>query len=1346
MNKISNFLQVGRPKDTKKHEVFETLCLWLEENAESGIYTLADVHQRMASMIEVANKDPKTESADKIFNKRYLKEQLLRRYGEDIFFTSDERRSDIMCFKSRAKEILRDHHQSLRNDDGNEDMKIIKTAVKLIKNSIKEICIDATCYASKEDLTKDYDAPAILSYFIDQFASNKEQANIWKQAFIKAVRPRSGPMPYLLALGIQLDHKYGSKWLTQRIKDLGLCESPDELRRYKWCYLKAKHDRGQDTEVGIHARIDPDDVEEENDSDEESEIEVDTNLQQATSSHSEEDSEISFDESNDFQTQCSVDSTISEGDFHMEQYVADNIDINIRSLYGNSSYHAMGRIKIITPDPGRASELKQISRRKITAMEKDDLLKKLGIKLHTFHPKPINALCSIKFMSYSELQQKTSRPKGCLGDSAWLSGWLIKMSVAPDFFHGNWKGHMKMCHQESGAAVSSISYLQIINSKPDNYSTVYTTLLECLKTSQSKPIIVTFDLPLWIKAIRIVVEMKMPAVVRLGGFHLLKSFLGSVGFIMKDSGLEEVFQCLYPGEDTVDKILSGGAYYKALRANFLVDAALCSFLLKNEFSDEELKDMQEYIIRCRTNKLGAKNEERIVKYFDTKIQKKLQEVSDVGRTSKLWIQYHSFVNLIKDFIRAERMHDHDLHLACVVRMLPVFAAAGHTQYAKGARLYVELMHMNTAKHATVKSMFKVHKLHTIRYSTAKWSGIWTDLSIEQTLMKSIKSRGGLTGGRLRNQKTAQKLWVSLLDHQSSVDRAVEEARQRGKKVQAGKTVHPDMASSARKKDFNGFQSAYAWFEQRFHYEEQESDVLMSLSTGLISKYSGEGAIEVNADLAIAVGVAIQESLDGGSFVDKMSTKSKVKNLSLLKKPVKVSNVSVVVDLLKLFFRLIAISEREISLKESLSYELTQLPLALFDKELYMRKPNKAALGKYLKDVTEVIECPANTKLIIDGGWLLRQCSFVSGESYGTIIEKYVRFVKERGKQTMVIFDGYNSSPKDHDHQRRSKDYSATLVLHLGTPCTTSKARFMANSRNKSQLITLLSDALQANGVDVLIENDDADTAIVREGLSQSQEHDVEIRVEDTDVVCLFVHHCFAADNELFLTTSEGSYNIKKIRNSLPEKELKYLLFSHSFSGCDTVSSIYGLGKVNALKKLSSDKAPSHVLEKIVGLRVEIEDIKTAGVTLFQYLYGNPETPLNQQRYDKYNNLTAKKVFKPEKLPPTADAAAHHSLRAYLQFHDWIMLQSQSLDPTQYGWKRDNVYEPIGMQRAIAPEAVLKLIFCNCQFSTDELSCNTARCSCRKSGMKCISACGNCHGLSCANSISNDDMEDSSEES
>lgn len=73
-------------------------------------------------------------------------------------------------------------------------------------------------------------------------------------------------------------------------------------------------------------------------------------------------------------------------------------------------------------------------------------------------------------------------------------------------------------------------------------------------------------------------KVRLPIVVRLGGFHTLMSFLGSIGNVMRGSGLEDVFQLLC-GENTIEHILMGKACARAIRGHFLVQAALVKLLI-----------------------------------------------------------------------------------------------------------------------------------------------------------------------------------------------------------------------------------------------------------------------------------------------------------------------------------------------------------------------------------------------------------------------------------------------------------------------------------------------------------------------------------------------------------------------------------------------------------------------------------------------------------------------------------------------------------------------------------------------------------------------------------------------
>ena len=183
--------------------------------------------------------------------------------------------------------------------------------------------------------------------------------------------------------------------------------------------------------------------------------------------------------------------------------------------------------------------------------------------------------------------------------------------------------------------------------------------------------VITFNLPLWLKASRIVLEKDMPVIVRLGGYHTLKSFLGCVGFIIAESGLEYLMRLVYPGH--VTHIMDGESYNKA---HFLIDSAFCCYLFRNVMTEEDLVDMACYIAKCSNDKLGINHKNRVVQDVSERIKTKFEKLSSNSRISALWATYHGFICLIKYFIRAEQLHDFDLHLANVAKRLPIFVAAG----------------------------------------------------------------------------------------------------------------------------------------------------------------------------------------------------------------------------------------------------------------------------------------------------------------------------------------------------------------------------------------------------------------------------------------------------------------------------------------------------------------------------------------------------------------------------------------------------------------------------------------------------------------------------------------------
>ena len=75
----------------------------------------------------------------------------------------------------------------------------------------------------------------------------------------------------------------------------------------------------------------------------------------------------------------------------------------------------------------------------------------------------------------------------------------------------------------------------------------------------------------------------------------------------------------------------------------------------------------------------------------------------------------------------------------------------------------------------------------------------------------------------------------------------------------------------------------------------------------------------------------------------------------------------------------------------------------------------------------------------------------------------------------------------------------------------------------------------------------------------------------------------------------------------------------------------------------------------------------------------------------------------------------------------------TLNPQEWGWKLDEEkFMPIMTDKAPAPDKLLNMIRCNCQVTSKNPCGGHTQCSCRKNGLKCVAACGDCRGMECQN--------------
>ena len=84
-------------------------------------------------------------------------------------------------------------------------------------------------------------------------------------------------------------------------------------------------------------------------------------------------------------------------------------------------------------------------------------------------------------------------------------------------------------------------------------------------------------------------------------------------------------------------------------------------------------------------------ESDILKVIKDCVNSKRLLVKEGSRTASLWLQYMRMVDILHQFIKAERIGNWELHLQTVKEMLPYLAAAGHNLYVKSARMYLQTM-------------------------------------------------------------------------------------------------------------------------------------------------------------------------------------------------------------------------------------------------------------------------------------------------------------------------------------------------------------------------------------------------------------------------------------------------------------------------------------------------------------------------------------------------------------------------------------------------------------------------------------------------------------------------------
>lgn len=1207
--------------------------------------------------------------SDYIPDDRTIIKKLSEKYGQRLFLTEVPGCSPIVTLKDSVDNILKDVWYSQKNnDERTERIRIVKKAAEIIREDIRLKTYEKDSYPSPNNFLKNsvQDVPESLNIFLKTLAGqNSVNEEVDRKLISIAHAIISVLRPRKFVSCILL-----ALAITMK-KNFGSKALLTLLNKLGFC---ASYSEANLFEISA--------------------INVDETWQQQKG---------------------------------FRQFVFDNADANIATLDGKNTFHAMGGIECTTPMPMHLFEhdVPKIGR-ELSA----DILGTFGNVPLQYCNKKKNGLHNLTVENISTEQKIIPS----ISDIMWLYGKHYDIPNIP-----GWSGFMQNLTKRESFEVTHVKALPFVNAPPSNLDTINTVLIMAAqKTIQNgqTTTLVTFDQPLYAKARDIVAEaserqepLLSSIIVRLGGFHLLMSFMGGIGYIMAGSGLKELWSTIF-APNSVIHMLGGHAYSRALRAHFLTYLALADYIVKEiTLTDNELLEVK-MTLHCINDGVTTDDlKEELFNTIKNKFDDAMCKLENKSPTAKLWMQYFKMVCLIKRFIEAERSGNWQLHLDTAKQMLPIFVASGHFNYAKSLRVYIQDMDKLEQVMSPEEYNNFTSGAFTIRRNEKFWSGTWTDMVIEQSLMRTMKCAGGLTHGRGFTDNILAK-WILSMPLVQKVEDCLDSFCDLDDNID---TMHKDSTNARMKRDGQDLTKLKEWFEDHPPFTHEGENSIVSLSTGLVGDTK-----DINCHKAFEIGQAVLTKKSGIPFSDlTYSRKERVVTLLAVNAAIKSSDHNVIsIDPLTIFQRISFLKKTEEEMKDYLTHELAPFPMALFD-EHGMRKTKKAALYDLYKPVDDSLT-GVQIHYVIDGGHLLHRVVWNKGQTFEDICFNIAEYVKRHyGTDVTTVFDGYEESTlttctKTAERMRRSGyKNTAEVLVAPNMPITTSQEEFLKSNTNKLRFIGLLKDYLEQNNIKVKQCDADADVYIVREALREASSNRIVVIIGN-DIDLLLLLSAMAQDeqkNVFLLKPAQGKQEARLYNtDSLTVKNLKdHILTLHAFGGCDTTSAVFNLGKK---KYFQITKNSDELKEKLNVFRernVSQDVISRAGEQLFLALYGGDlNGNLNELRYQKFARSITKSKINLANLPPTKSAAQQHALRVYHQVQMWL---GNSLDPKEYGWMEENrILKPVMMTIKAAPENVLNMIYCRCK-----TNCGS-KCGCRKSGLNCTDICENCKGQSCSNGL------------
>ena len=1040
-----------------------------------------------------------------------------------------------------------------------------------------------------------------------------------------------------------------------------------------------------------------------------------------------------------------------QGDDELIQTLADNFDADISSQNGKLQTHSLAMV--IAQPTTSTTNVNQNNTETIPRISKAEMSKpsEYEIEIQRYQgPKKVQrpeqfskkSVLPHKVLCSSVVSQRRAKEL----DFTFINE-ITSNSDLPEF-----NGFNTMVARDQGQGLkpkTKAVYLPLIDMPPSDPDRMMTALTEAKRLTKERgqnKVVFTCDQQLYKIAVDIkwaYPEQFSDVTLRLGGMHMLMSFVGAIGSLMDGSGLCDVLCSTFAG---VAKMLSGKKFPQNIRA---------------------LRMVMEELLREIVNRADIKTIEDMLSYLD--------KVASKSKTSKLWVDcFVKAVFIIMLYVRAEQEGDWPLHLYAVQQMLPYFFASGHVNYARFGLYY--LRSVQSLEGDELSRFMKGD--HVLRHVPGIWNGIWSDMFIETTFMRYGHGPGRIIGITLKRETL--KTWALSLHICSRLEQDTK-----------------DLASNEQVSKQTQHKEETTWRKNADRADRESIQKLdlcikpldpSSHPSSIVNIVSGQLADKtVNVHEAVKIGTQQMKDFEKGWPKSFNCTISKrVTTIKDSKKHIKIGNKKVY-DTTVIYSRVIGLqaSSRDIDIKNVLSHELAPVPTSMFHDSGEMRLCKSKSDLKNRLAIESSLRCAStNVKAtVLDGSAVLWVIHWPAKGTVLDFVQNFKNYLEKRLQNVDVylVFDRYRDySTKTVTRQARECEASRPYQLTERMPLPSQKGILTVTS-NKQQLTKIICNNIVNDGSfiarhtsnhklvitghndapteifkgviierhDISTTHEEADNIIVQQAIMCAKETSDTIMViaDDTDVFILLLYHYQLAKLKCKMLMTSPIYNRSVIDIKATVQAHQSIIFclpaAHAISGYDTVPCYFGIGKRTVLKNLT---ALPNMLSLLGCLDASMVDVVGQATKFISACYSvksksNDETMSNLRckiwlsKFGK-GSATAPKL---QTLPPSTEAFAENVKRAHLQTAVWksaVLFHPPIVDPQEYGYVKiesSKTLLPTTVPDGIplAPADVMKLIKCNCG---SDSPCRTMRCSCNQSKLPCTLFC-NCNASTdCLNEL------------